>query len=120
MKKEKIKAIIFSHSGGFPIIQRITLKNALETFQRFVDGYIEVIRLKTFSGKVFDLICNEEGKLRDFEISAFIVFDNQIVDTINGPFLIVDADNEGNFIDCPEFCPDDILFYEGLPVFTYA
>lgn len=65
------------------------IPNALETFQKIVDGYIECVREDGF-----DIIINEEGKLMDLEPN-FVIYGG---DYIAGTAIFAGVDySEGEF-----------------------
>jgi hypothetical protein len=94
MKKPKVKALAIK-VGEFP--DYVLLDNQLETFQKFVGGYIEVLPW----GEAL-IVCNEEGKLQNLPMNRPLFYNGEIVDVICGDFLIVSGDDEGDFDDLPE------------------
>lgn len=74
-------------NGNFVLTE---IPNTLKAMQKFVDGYIEIV-------KVIDeilLVCNEEGKLRGLPSTAVIKYNEQIKDTIKGNFFLCRAKGE--------------------------
>ncbi len=70
------------------------IENTLEALQEFVDGYIEVF----YIGNDLLVVCNEEGKLRGFDITAALVNENEeIIELIAGNCLVVRDNGEGDF-----------------------
>lgn len=61
MKKEKKIKVVIVEPNQLPRME--TINNNLETFQKLVGGYIEVVR----SNEFIDIIINEEGKLIGLE-----------------------------------------------------
>ncbi len=64
-----------------PVVKEIS--NTLDDMQRYVMGYIETVTLS----ETAILVCNEEGKLRDFTPNRILkIWENQ--DVIRGDFFI--------------------------------
>lgn len=82
--------VIFWKSGWIPVLGEI--QNTLETFQKYVDGPIEVSRIKGIEG--VGVVCNEEGKLRGLRPS----FNNLYNDIICGDSVLCGLGEE-DFID---------------------
>lgn len=72
--------------------------NRLDAFQRLVDGYIETVRLP-IGGKTVIMICNEEGKIGNYDFNFELNFGN-VGDTIFGTVVFVGEDGD-EFADCP-------------------
>lgn len=102
MKKEKnIKALLV-YSGCDPFVE--TIPNELKEFQDIVDGYIEVVRMSNTTM----LICNEEGKIKDFEANRCIIDENgNMVDVICGTFILVGDDGD----DFKSLSDDDVEYW---------
>ena len=82
--------VILWKSGWIPVLGEI--QNTLETFQKYVDGPIEVSRIKGIEG--VGVVCNEEGKLRGLRPS----FNNLYNDIICGDCVLCGLGEE-DFID---------------------
>lgn len=82
--------VIFWKSGWIPVLGEI--QNTLETFQKYVDGPIEVSRIKGIEG--VGVVCNKEGKLRGLRPS----FNNLYNDIICGDSVLCGLGEE-DFID---------------------
>ena len=63
----------------------INIENGLEAMQYEVDGYIETV---TFPSANAVLVCNEEGKVKNYPINAIVIDGNAILHTIHGDFFI--------------------------------
>lgn len=92
----KIKAIIKRPDEKFGHVAYIS--NTLKTFQRIVDGPIEVVHLTDN----LVLVCNEEGKLRGLR-KNFILGPIRR-DVVVGRAFLAGVDGEG-FCDCPVDLP---------------
>ena len=76
-----------------------TDETQLSFLQNKVQGYIEIIGLKSYDNDTnleVDLICNDEGKMRQLDLNRFITVNdivpsgsNEIHDVIAGNFIIV-------------------------------
>lgn len=66
------------------------IENTLDDMQEFVGGYIEIINI---TDKIL-LVCNEEGKMRRLQPTAFIVKNQQAQDVIVGKFFLCREDGE--------------------------
>ncbi|MBT1162194.1 DUF3846 domain-containing protein [Bifidobacterium sp. SO1] len=80
--------VIVVQPGRYPIIK--TIENSLASFQREVNGYIEMIRI----APGIDIICNEEGKLDGGIPNRGLTVDGELVDVVCGTFLIVAKDTD--------------------------
>ena len=88
---DKINVIIVEPNKE-PVIKEID--NTLDELQKIVDGYIEIVNLEDD----VDLICNDEGKIRDLPFNR--VVNN---DVIAGTFIIAGVDYaEGKTISIPK------------------
>jgi hypothetical protein len=107
MKQDIIKAVV-SRPHSVPIVT--TIKNDLETFQKLVDGYIEVVPLQADS-KVM-LVLNEEGKFKGLEPN-FFWYEDLIVGTV--VFVGFDEESEdGDFISLTDEQLEEISDYLDL------
>lgn len=74
----------------------VEIENSLGPLQRYVHGYIEVIR--PFEDRDVVVIVNEEGKINGLAPNrALIDEDGDVIDIIAGDFLIVAVDDIGEF-----------------------
>lgn len=74
----------------------VEIENSLGSLQRYVHGYIEVIR--PFEDRDVVVIVNEEGKINGLAPNrALIDEDGDVIDIIAGNFLIVAVDDIGEF-----------------------
>lgn len=80
--------VIEVQPGQYPIIK--TIENSLTSFQREVNGYIEMIRI----APGIDIICNEGGKLNGSIPNRGLTVDGELVDVVCGTFLIVAKDTD--------------------------
>lgn len=70
------------------------IDNTLEAKQKFVDGYIEVIRITDD----IDIVLNDEGKLDGLPLNrVWKSADESVLDIIVGNVLACRHDEEGNF-----------------------
>ena len=74
--------------------RRADIPHTLRDMQQTVGGYIEIIR--PFEDPVA-LVCDEEGKLKSYELNRAIVG----VDIIAGTFFLVGVDDD-DLIDLPD------------------
>ena len=63
----------------------IEIENGLEAMQHEVDGYIETV---TFPSVNAVLVCNEEGKVKNYPMNAIVIDGTTILHTIHGDFFI--------------------------------
>lgn len=96
-ESEKNVRVIYVSSEGAAVMD---VKNELKTFQKGVDGYIEVFRFASDAA----IICNEEGLLKGMPIRVLVVDKgDKIVTGIAGNFFIVGSDPEcDDFIELSE------------------
>ena len=74
----------------------VEIENSLGSLQRYVHGYIEVIR--PFEDRDVVVIVNEKGKINGLAPNrALIDEDGDVIDIIAGDFLIVAVDDIGEF-----------------------
>lgn len=73
--------------------------NALEDYQKIVEGFIEAVTLQQLPGTT--MFINEEGKLRELDVNlrASALYNG---DLIVGPALLVNVDYHGESIDIPQ------------------
>ena len=76
-----IKESVFIKRPGEPI-RHVNMSLTLENLQKYVGGYIEVVRIGTFNDQEVVLICNEEGKLRGLEPNFEIPDDIVVGDVV--------------------------------------
>lgn len=72
----------------------IEIENSLEAEQKFVGGYIEVIRI----GNGIDLVCNEEGKINRLQPTVAWIAEGKIIDIICGECFLCRHNDEGDFV----------------------
>lgn len=64
----------------------IEIENGLEAMQSEVDGYIETV---TFPSVNTVLVCNEEGKVKNYPMNALVISNrDEILHVIHGDFFI--------------------------------
>ena len=63
----------------------IEIENGLEAMQSEVDGYIETV---TFPSVNVVLVCNEEGKVKNYPMNAMIEDGTMIRHIIHGDFFV--------------------------------
>ncbi len=104
-----LKGLMLSHDEP-PTVVKIPMIDELKNLQKAVDGYIEVLPLlNPYNNKEYDLICNEEGKIRGLEPSVSIYGkhingdprDDTLIDVICGNALIL-ANNGESFASLSE------------------
>lgn len=79
---------IVKEVGKSPRVEDI--KYDLETMQKLVGGYLEVVNM----GHGICLVCNEEAKIYDLPVNFGLGYD-----TINGTAVFVAKGNGGDFAD---------------------
>ena len=89
---KNIKVIIKRAFEPFGRLQEIP--NDMETFQKYVGGYVEIVRI---SDRVA-ILCNEDGKLIGLHDNFFCGY--PIFDTIKGVVVVVGIEGE-EFADVP-------------------
>ena len=96
----------------------IEMKHDLESLQKAVGGYIEVVYpWDDFVG----VICNEEGKINGLELNRALRDEyGEIFDVIAGTFLIVGLTDD-DFTDIPEDLIDKYLkMFEEPEMFAWV
>lgn len=79
----------------------VEIENNLGSLQRYVHGYIEVIR--PFENRNIAVIVNEEGKINGLALNRALMDENEdVIDIIAGDFLIAGVDDEGEFTSLNE------------------
>lgn len=86
-KTDRIRVIVVQ-PGRHPKIRMID--NTLKSFQREVNGYIEMIRI----APGIDIICNEEGKLDGSLPNRGLTVDGELAEVVHGTFLIIPKDTD--------------------------
>lgn len=94
--------ILFVGVGKRPEVREID--GELETMQKLVGGYIQMVPM----GNGVDLVCDEEGKLKDYPLNQPI-FDGH--DIVCGDFFLTRTGDEG---ECISLTDDDIKKYTDM------
>lgn len=114
MKQSKIQAYLLRVDKQSGVVYKGYLsevENSLEAEQRYVNydeprGLITVLSITD----EIDVICNDEGKLKNFPINRFLVSDDGVVlDMLVGDIMCVRHNSDGEFTSIKE---DDILIIE--------
>ena len=114
MKQSKIQAYLLRVDKQSGVVYKGYLsevENSLEAEQRYVNfneanGLIQVVSINNN----IDVICNDEGKLKNFPINRFLVSDDGVVlDMLVGDIMCVRHNSDGEFTSIKE---DDILIIE--------
>lgn len=129
MKQSKIQAYLLRVNKQSGVVYKGYLsevENSLEAEQRYVNfdephGLITVVSINDD----IDVICNDEGKLRNFPINRFLVSDAGVVlDMLVGNIMCVRHNSEGEFTSIREedipvieshlipLMPDKMIDYE--------
>lgn len=129
MKQSKIQAYLLRVDKQSGVVYKGYLsevENSLEAEQRYVNydephGLITVVSINDD----IDVICNDEGKLRNFPINRFLVSDAGVVlDMLVGNIMCVRHNSEGEFTSIREedipvieshlipLMPDKMIDYE--------
>jgi len=106
MKEKVLIGIYFNQSKNEPEV--IEIENKLESVQRLVGGYIELVTPEMFENldkriKNFDIWINEEGRLIEGMIPNIQLnpdFGEESV--LYGNLVVLAKDEEGNFSSIPE------------------
>ena len=69
----------------------INIENGLEAMQYEVDGYIETV---TFPSVNAVLVCNEEGKVKNYPMNAIVTNGDMVFHTIHGDFFICSFEDD--------------------------
>lgn len=88
LPEENIRVLVVE-PGKDPEVR--VIENSLEAIQQIVQGCIECVTLHDKAGEDLDLICNEEGKIRNLQMNAIIP---EIGDMIFGTFLIAGTNRD--------------------------
>lgn len=114
MKQSKIKAYLLRVNKLSGVVYKgylAEVDNSLEAEQAYVNydephGLITVISINDN----IDIICNDEGKLKNFPINRFLVNDDGVVlDMLVGNIMCVRHNSDGEFTSIKE---DDIPIIE--------
>lgn len=114
MKQSKIQAYLLRVDKLSGVVYKgylVEVDNSLEAEQAYVNydephGLITVISINDN----IDIICNDEGKLKNFPINRFLVNDDGVVlDMLVGNIMCVRHNSEGEFTSIKE---DDIPIIE--------
>ncbi len=90
-KEENIRVIVCKPNM---MAEEKTITNTLESLQREVDGYIEVLGM----GEDICLVCNEEGKIENKSLNRAVRdFEGKIVDVVAGDFFVCGETEDGEF-----------------------
>lgn len=87
--------------------------NTLEEYQNYVGGWIEFYYCEELLDNNINvaIICNEEGKLLDLPPNRAIFYGLDIVEIINGDFVVVGIDQYNTIVDVPSYNLDFLLKY---------
>lgn len=116
MKQSKIQAYLLRVNKLSGVVYKgylAEVDNTLEAEQRYVNfdephGLITVVSINDD----IDVICNDEGKLRNFPINRFLVSDAGVVlDMLVGNIMCVRHNSDGEFTSIRE---EDIPVIESL------
>lgn len=91
MKEQRIK-VVYKKPGNKAIT--IEVLNELKEFQYLIEGYIEVIHIPELGKKEILIICNEEGKIKQFDNNIYC---DELNDILVGNLIAASCDDEGNF-----------------------
>ena len=129
MKQEKIQAYLLRVNKLSGVVYKgylAEVDNTLEAEQRYVNfneanGLIAVVSISN----EIDVICNDEGKIRNFPINRFLVSDDGVVlDMLVGNIMCVRHNSAGEFTSIREedipviesnlipLMPDKMINYE--------
>ena len=90
-KEENIRVIVCKPNM---MAEEKTITNKLESLQKEVDGYIEVLGM----GEGICLVCNEEGKIENKALNRAVRdFEGKIVDVVAGDFFVCGETEDGEF-----------------------
>lgn len=87
-----------------PLEEKVLIKEIdgeLESLQNEVEGYIDFFEVN-ISGKFFNIILNDEGKLQQLKPNIAILHEGELVDLIVGDVLLVTVNDEGETIGLTE------------------
>lgn len=79
--------VLYFKVGEVPSV--IEVDESLESLQDLVGGYLEVVKIPSFSKVI--LVCNEEGRLLSLQPNKIL---KSIRETIYGDFFICEYDGE--------------------------
>ena len=68
----------------------LEVENKLETWNELVAGFIQVISVD----ENVLLVCNDDGKILNLPINIFRIWDEKVIDCINGNFFLASAESE--------------------------
>lgn len=99
-KKQEIRVIQFTRQDERTEMEVVTMKNDLDTFQKFLGGYLEMTRAVPDGkrpGEPLHLVINEEGKLTPLKPTIGFSKENHLVDYIAGNAILIRSNDEGDF-----------------------
>lgn len=99
-KPEEIRVIQFVRENDRTVMKETTMKNELETFNKFVGGYMEVTGAVPDGGRKGEplhLVVHEEGKLIPLEPTIGFAMGNKIIDYTAGNSVLLRSNEEGDF-----------------------
>ena len=105
MMGEKVLAVILYSNLD------IEIKNlpTYESLNKTVEGYIEIISV-TINDESYDIIMNEEGKLLNLPITAFLN-NGWLMDSLCGNLIISKHDDEGEMVSLTESEISNVINY---------
>ena len=112
-KPEEIRVIQFVREKDRAVMKETTMKNELETFNKFVGGYIEVTGAVPDGGRKGEplhLVIHEEGKLINLEPTIGFAMSNQIIDYTAGNAVLLRSNEEGDFDSLTD---EDVAYLKG-------
>ncbi len=90
-----IKGIILKPYAKPEVIE---FGHELKDLQNLVEGYIESVHVESLNQQGIDVWCNGEGKLKNLEPSAYLLYQDQIYDIISGNIVFTSFDGDGETI----------------------
>lgn len=104
MEKRKVTGVLINTWASEA--SKATLEDNLDAYYKALDCTCIDITYRTIGGKMFCIICDDEGLLKPLQIISAVCKDNVTPALVGNLFIVsADTDDDGNFLSLPD---DDI------------
>lgn len=124
MEKQRITGLLVDTTKNDNAFVKVTFEDKLEVFYDLLNCRCIDIVVRDFGGKKLDVVCDDEGLLKEGNILSIATFhEGKCVEQIVGNVLILNHDSQGNLaslseedLEAIEDCKGMYLSEDGLRV----
>lgn len=124
MEKQRITGLLVDTTKNDNAFVEVTFEDKLEVFYDLLNCRCIDIVVRDFGGKKLDVVCDDEGLLKEGNILSIATFhEGECVEQIVGNVLILNHDSQGNLaslseedLEAIEDCKGMYLSEDGLRV----